>query len=263
MTDLEFPTSLGISTRDTITLMGQDLSADLLGKVTFGELAYRLVTLQPPTPGQTRVFETVLVALADHGFTPTAIAARLTYLSAPDAIQGALAAGLLGGGSRFLGVSEDTGRFLHEALATAGDDLPTDDAGWDALATTAVQARKDAGGFVPGLGHHIHKDADPRSAVIIGIAREEGQYGPHLALFEAVGRVAPAVLGRSLPLNGAGTCGATLADLGIPLELLRGVVLLSRCAGLLGHIAEEIRNPIANSIFQTVESHAVYVDPGS
>ena len=261
MSDLEFPTSLGISTRDTITLMGEDLSADLIGHVSFGELAFRLVTLQTPTPGQTRVFEAVLVALADHGFTPTAIAARLTYLSAPDAIQGALAAGLLGGGSRFLGVSEDTGRFLHDALATAGPELPMDDAGWDALATIAVQARKDAGGFVPGLGHHIHKDGDPRSPVIIGVAREEGQYGPHLALFEAIGRVAPTVLGKNLPLNGAGTCGATLADLGIPLELLRGVVLLARCAGLLGHIAEEIRHPIANSIFQTVESHAVYVKP--
>ena len=129
MSDLAFPTSLGISTRDTITLMGQDLSADLIGQVSFGELAFRLVTLQTPTPGQTRVFEAVLVALADHGFTPTAIAARLTYLSAPDAIQGALAAGLLGGGSRFLGVSEDTGRFLHDALATAGPELPSDDAG--------------------------------------------------------------------------------------------------------------------------------------
>ena len=261
MSELEFPTSLGISTRDTITLMGQDLAGDLLGQVTFGELAFRLVTLQTPSPGQTRVFESVLVALADHGFTPTAIAARLTYLSAPDAIQGALAAGLLGGGSRFLGVSEDTGRFLHDALAQAAGDLPTDDAGWDALATTAVQRRKDEGGFVPGLGHHIHKDGDPRSPVLIGIARQEGQYGPHLALFEAIGRVAPGVLGKSLPLNGAGTCGAVLADLGIPLELLRGVVLLARCAGLLGHIAEEIRHPIANSIFTTVESHAVYADP--
>src|ERR1700704_3584946 len=156
MSELEFPTSLGTSTADQILLMGEDLT-ELMGNVGFGELAFWLVAMRRPTPSQVRVFEAVLVALADHGFTPTAIAARLTYLSAPDAIQGALAAGLLGGGSRFLGVSEDTGVFLHDALATA-DTLPTDDAGWDALATTAVRARKDAGGFVPGLGHHLHKN---------------------------------------------------------------------------------------------------------
>ena len=256
-----FPTSLGVSTVETIKLMGRDLSADLLGKVSFGALAYQLITLKEPTPSETRVFETVLVALADHGFTPTAIAARLTYLSAPDAIQGALAAGLLGGGSRFLGVSEDTGRFLDEALGDQGQ-LPDDDAGWDALAAEAIKAQRAQGKFVPGLGHHLHKGGDPRTPVIIDIARDEGCYGPHLALFEAVGRVAPDVLGRRLPLNGAGVCGAVLADLGIPLELLRGVVLLARAAGLLGHLAEEIRRPIASEIFTTVEAHATFVDPG-
>ena len=106
---LSFPTSLGTSTADEIRLLGQDLTADLMGKVGFGELAFWLVAMRRPTPSETRVFEAVLVALADHGFTPTAIAARLTYLSAPDSLQGALAAGLLGGGSRFLGVTEDCG----------------------------------------------------------------------------------------------------------------------------------------------------------
>ncbi|HEY7811727.1 MAG TPA: citryl-CoA lyase, partial [Nakamurella sp.] len=251
---------LGVSTVDRISLFGEDLTRDLIGKVSFGHLAYRLITLEDPTPQQARVFEAVLVALADHGFTPTAIATRLTYLSAPDAIQGALAAGLLGGGSRFLGVSEDTGAFLAEALAVAAT-TPVSDADFDDLARQAITARRAAGGFVPGLGHHLHKNGDPRTPVLLAIARDEGQFGPHLALFEAVGRVAPEVLGRSLPLNGAGACGAMLADLGFPTPLLRGVVLLARCAGLLGHIADEIRQPIAADIFHEVESHAVYRDP--
>jgi citrate synthase len=255
-----FPTSLGTSTPTTITLLGQDLAADLMGKVSFGELAYWLITLRRPTPQQSRLFETVLLGLADHGFTPTAIAARLTYLSAPDAIQGAVAAGLLGGGSRYLGVTEDTGRFLADVLASA-DTLPTDEAGWDALATQAVTARKAAGGFVPGLGHPVHKEGDPRTPVIIRVAREESLYGPHLALFEAIGRVHPAILGRTLPLNGAGVSGAALADLGLPIELLRGAALLARCAGLLGHIAEEIRRPLADTVYRTVDRNAEYVPP--
>ena len=259
-----FPTSLGTSSGSTITLLGQDLANDLMGNVSFGELSYWLITLRRPTPQQARLFEAVLLGLADHGFTPTAIAARLTYLSAPDAIQGALAAGILGGGSRFLGVTEDTGRFLADVLAGAAQHagaLPADEQGWDELARRAVADRAAAGGFVPGLGHPVHKAGDPRTPRIIGIARAEGLYGPHLALFEAIGRVHPEILGKRLPLNGAGVSGAALADLGLPVELLRGVVLLARCAGLLGHIAEEIRRPVADSIYRTVDRNAVYIPP--
>lgn len=252
---LRFPTALGTSDETQIRLLGQDLAADLMGRVGFGELAYWLVAGRRPTPGEVRVFEAVLVALADHGFTPTAIAARLTYLSAPESLQGALAAGLLGGGSRFLGVTEDCGRFLAGVLR---DGVPVDDAGFDALALAAVTQARAEKKFVPGLGHPVHKKQDPRTPVLIRIAEEEGLHGPHLRLFEAIGRVHPQVLHRTLPLNGAGVCGAALADLGLPIDLLRGFALLARAAGLLGHLAEERRNPIGMDVYLTVDRNAVY-----
>jgi citrate synthase len=260
MTTPRYPTSLGTSDADTIMLLGQNLADDLMGKVGFGELTLWMVTKRRPAPSEVRVFEAVLVALADHGFTPTAIAARLTYLSAPDSLQGALAAGLLGGGSRFLGVTEDCGQFLAATLAAAGE-MPADDAGFDALALEAVKQARAAKKFVPGLGHPVHKVRDPRTPVLIEIATEEGLHGPHLRLFEAIGRVHPQVLGRTLPLNGAGTCGAVLADLGLPLAMLRGFALLARAAGLLGQLAEEQQMPIANDIYLHVDRNASYVTP--
>ncbi|MFC6016317.1 citryl-CoA lyase [Plantactinospora solaniradicis] len=258
--ELSFPTAIGTSDPDQIRLLGQDLAADLMGRVGFGELAYWLVAGRRPTPGEVRVFETVLVALADHGFTPTAIAARLTYLSAPESLQGALAAGLLGGGSRFLGVTEDCGRFLADAIAGLAEH-PTDDAGWDDVASAVVTTARADRRLIPGLGHPVHRVADPRTPVLIRIADEEGLRGPHLRLFEAIGRVHPAILGRTLPLNGAGVCGAALADLGLPVELLRGFALLARAAGLLGHLAEERRNPIGMDVYLTVDRNARYVPP--
>jgi citrate synthase len=258
---LRFPTSIGTSDADKITVLGQDLAADLMGRVGFGELAMWLVTQRRPTPSQVRVFEAVLVALADHGFTPTAIAARLTYLSAPESVQGAIAAGLLGGGSRFLGVTEDAGRFLATALAGAGEPLPDDDAGWDALALAAVRDARAAGRLIPGLGHPVHKVSDPRTPALLAIAAEEGLLGPHLRLFQAIGRVHPQVLGRTLPLNGAGTCGAALADLGLPVDLLRGFALLARTAGLLGQLAEERSRSVGMSIYQAVDRNTEYTPP--
>jgi citrate synthase len=255
---MEYPTGIGTSDASSIRLLGHDLAGELMGKVGFGELALWLATQQRPTPQQVRVFEAVLVSLADHGFTPTALAARLTLYSAPDAFQGAMAAGLLGGGSRFLGVTEDTGRFLAGVLATVAGSLPTSDEQWDELARKAVAEQRAARRLVPGLGHPVHKTADPRTAVMIEIAEREGLRGPHLRLFEAIGRVHAEILGRTLPLNGAGVAGAALADIGLPPELLRGVALLARAAGLLGHLAEELRSPIAPDIYASVDRHAVY-----
>ncbi|HEU4567086.1 MAG TPA: citryl-CoA lyase [Marmoricola sp.] len=260
----QYPTSLGTSTADTISLLGHDLAGDLMGTVGFGELAMWLVTQRRPTPSQVRVFESVLVALADHGFTPTAIAARLTWLSAPDSLQGAMAAGLLGGGSRFLGVTEDCGKFLAETLARHGDQVPadlTDDAAWEPLALVAVREARAAGRYVPGLGHPVHKQQDPRTPRLMQIAEEEGLKGPHLRLFDAIGRVHAEVLGRTLPLNGAGVCGAALADLDLPVELLRGFALLARAAGLLGQLAEETRRPIGMDVYLSVDRAATHVDP--
>ena len=256
-----FRTGLGASDLDSITLLGHDLAGELIGKITFGELAYWLITKRRPTPNERTMFEAVLVSLADHGFTPTALAARVTFLSAPDSLQGALAAGLLGGGSRFLGVTEDSANFLHAAIEQL-DSVPVDDAGWDAVALELVTRTRAAGRFVPGLGHPVHKQRDPRTSVLIQMARDNDLYGVHLALFDAVGRVHPAVLGRTLPLNGAGVCGAVLADIGLPLGVVRGVALLARCAGLLGHLAEEITDPIGNDIYMSVDRNTDYQPPG-
>jgi len=257
----DYPTSIGTSDADTITLLGHDLAGELMGKVSFGELAFWLTALRRPSAGELMLFEAVLVALADHGFTPSAIAARLTLTGAPESMQGALAAGLLGGGSRYLGVTEDCGRFLADTLALHQGPLPVGDAGWDELAAEAVTAQRAAGRFVPGLGHPIHKAGDPRTPVIFRIAEDSGLLGPHLKLFAAVGRVHPAIIGRTLPLNGAGVCGAALADLGFPPDLLRGFALLARTAGLLGHLAEEMRHPAGQSIYRAVDEAARYVPP--
>jgi citrate synthase len=259
----EYPTSIGTSTPETISLLGHDLAGELMGNVSFGELAFWLVARRRPTAHEVRVFEAVLVSLADHGFTPTAIAARLTYYSAPDSLQGAIAAGLLGGGSRFLGVTEDTGVFLHELVGALPDDTDAwTDAQWDDIARDAVRAAVEAGVRIPGLGHPVHKQGDPRTPVIIRIATEEGTRGPHLALFEAIGRVQQEVMGKKLPLNGAGVAGAALADLGLPVEMLRGFALLARTAGLIGHINEERINPIGPDVYASVDRNAVYTPPG-
>src|SRR5262249_35338921 len=155
--------------------------SEVMGRLTLTELTFLLVTRREPTPGRRRILDAVLVSLADHGLTPSALAARLTYTGAPEAIQGAIAAGLLGAGSVFLGPTGDTAQFLSDAFAGAVVE-PHDDETLRELATAAVAERRAAGLKVPGLGHPVHKDEDPRTPRLYELAAVEDLLGPHLRL---------------------------------------------------------------------------------
>jgi citrate synthase len=186
------------------------------------------------------------VALADHGLTPSVLAARLTWTGATESLQGAVAAGLLGAGNVFLGVVDDTARFLAAILAD-----PTEGA-----VERAVQAEIDAGRRIPGLGHPVHKVEDPRTPRLYGIAEEAGIPIPHLTLLRTVAEVHAAATGKALPINGAGVAGAAFADLGFPPAIVRGFALLARTAGLVGHLAEEMEHPIGRQLWLDVEHRA-------
>ncbi|NIY69434.1 citryl-CoA lyase [Streptomyces malaysiensis] len=247
-------TSIGHSTADGIWVQGYSLADELMGEVDFGGTFFLLVTGRLPTPGESRIFNAVLVALADHGLTPSALAARLTYTGAPEAVQGAIAAGILGAGSEFLGVFENAGRMLREAGPAAG----VDDAELDRLATAIVDAHRSRGDRLPGLGHPFHKGTDPRAARLRAMAEEHGLLGPHTRLMLRVQARATSPSGKPLPLNAGGMCGALLCDLGIDTAALRGVAVVSRAAGIVGHLAEEARAPMGRTLWYTAEREARY-----
>ncbi len=252
-------TGIGAADADSITLMGRDLASELMGQVTFTELSFLLVRGRMPSPEETRLLDAVLVSLADHGLTPTVLAARLTHTGAPESIQGAIAAGLLGAGSVFLGVVEDTARFLGQVLQAAGSE--PSDAALRAAVERAVDEAIGQGRRVPGLGHPIHKVQDPRTPRIYEIAQETGTLGANLRALRVVDEVHRERTGRELPINGAGVAGAALSDLGFPAALLRGVALLARTAGLVGHLGEEMERPIGMSLYREVDERAEYDPP--
>jgi citrate synthase len=195
------------------------------------------------------------VALADHGLTPSVLAARLTWTGATESLQGAVAAGLLGAGNVFLGVVEDTARFLAAILA-AGE------TGDGAAAKRAVQTEIGAGRRIPGLGHPVHKIEDPRTRRLYAIAAEAGIRTPHLDTLRTVAEAHTVTTGKRLPINGAGVAGAAFADLGFPPEIVRGFALLARTAGLVGHLAEEMTDPIGRQLWLDVEHRVKYTaDP--
>src|SRR5580765_4780973 len=176
--------SISTSNEATIVVRGRDLCAELIGKVSFTEHVWLLVTGRLPTEAQRRVLAATLVAIAEHGFVPSVQASRMTLAAAPEALQGAVAAGILGCGSVILGAAENAGHFLQEVVKRSGEAA-------DAAATAVVREYRAAGKAIPGYGHPLHKDHDPRARKLLEIARDAGCAGAFTAAAVAVDRVLP------------------------------------------------------------------------
>lgn len=246
---------MGWSNETKIVVRGQDLCNDLLGKINLGDMAFLELTGRRPSPQESEVFNALLITLVEHGMTPSAMASRLVYLGAPEAIQGAVAAGLNGMGTVFGGGSETCARTLFTALdgKPAAADL-------DEIAKAVVADHLARKVPISGIGHPVHKPIDPRTPVLFAIAERNGLRGRYVALLEKIAAEAAARTGRTLPINATGAIGALMLELGFPWQICRGIAVISRAIGLVGHIAEEMKNPIAMELWQRTEHEVVPPD---
>jgi citrate synthase len=245
-------TAICTSDEHSITVRGEDLCRDLIGKLSFTDYFSLLVTGQRPTPGDAKVLDATLVAIAEHGLVPSVQASRMTYAAAPDALQGAVAAGILGCGSVILGASETAGRLFTEVNEQAqGGDL-------QAAARDVVARWRVAGKPIPGYGHPLHKERDPRVARLFEVAREAGTSLRFVEIAEAIEHVIPAVVGKDLRLNVSAAIPAVLLGTNFPLVGLRGVPILARTAGLIAHLCEEAVNPSGFALSYQATREVIY-----
>ncbi|WP_417683889.1 citryl-CoA lyase [Roseibium sp.] len=228
-------TAIATSDADSITVRGNDLCDDLIGKIDFTDYFWLLVLGDRPSQSQRAMMDACLVSIAEHGLVPSVQAARMTLAAGPDAWQGAMAAGLLGMGSVVAGSSESAGRFLAEIQSDAeerGGDL-------EAAVIAHLEVLKAARKKVPGLGHPQHSDGDPRANRLLDICDELGLSGKYVETLRLLAKHAPQIINRPLPINVSGAIPATILDAGWPLEALKAVPLLARTAGLAAHLYEE------------------------
>jgi citrate synthase len=244
-------TDIAWSTPSSITVKGFDLCKDILGTVSLGDIAFLELTDRLPEKRESIVFNAIAVTLVEHGLTPSAIAARMTYAGAPEAMQAAVAAGLCGLGNVFVGSMETAARMLQEAIPD-----PAKSTDLEPLAHQIVEGFHGRRQTVPGIGHHLHKPVDPRAPRLFQIAAENGYDGPYVKLMQAVAKEAEAVYGKSLPVNATGAIGAIASELKLPWQIVRGIGVMARAIGLVGHIREEIRAPMALEIKARAEEEA-------
>jgi citrate synthase len=250
-------TAIAHPTADRVVVRGFDLARDLIGSTTATDYFYLLITGSRPTAIQRAMLDACIVALAEHGLVPSVQAARMTYAASPEALQGAVAAGLLGAGSVILGSSEDTGHLLASIVRdAAAHNRPI-----DVSARAAVQELRDAGRPVPGVGHPLHREHDPRASALLAHAEAQGVRGPHTRALAAVVDAVPEIYGRRLVLNVSGAIPAVLLDVDFPARAIKGIPLIGRTMSLVAHLLEEQETPIGFRLADAAEREVDYSGP--
>ncbi len=247
-------TRLCTSDVDNIWIRGRNLCDELIGKMSFTDYIMFHFFGTEPTPLQRTVVDSVLVCIMEHGMTPSAVASRVTYLGAPESLQGAVAAGLLGAGTRFVGAADESAALLQQIV-----DKPVGEREAEARAIAEAHTRDKK--FLPGYGHPIHVNGDPRVQRLDEVARAAGAKGEYLDAMRLLGDAIKVASGKNIVINVNAAIGAVLLEAAIPPTIARGFNLIARCAGLVGHLLEEQTEPAGYHIWKTADEAVPYQAP--
>jgi citrate synthase len=254
---MEFQTKIGKSTKDKIYVHGYDLTEDLIGNITLADMAFLGAKHRKPTENESKMLNAILVAICEHGFTPSSVSTRLTYLGAPEAVQAAVAAGLLGAGTVYLGAMEYVAEMIQKAFEEHGEDKDVKE-----LASIIIKERKENGLQLPGFGHPIHKPEDPRTPKLFEIAEELGFHGKNSQLLLEIHRQFCESKGKTITLNAVGAIGAIMADMEMDYRVVKSFAVASRAVGLVAHVVEEIetgrKESVGQQLFDYIEEHTDY-----
>jgi len=231
----------------------KDLVRDLLddGGGDFMRVMAEHILGRPVDETELKVLNAVLIVLMEHGLTPSAIATREVYMSAPENLQGAVAAGLLAVGSRFVGTMENNAGLLESLVGL-------DDAAARARAAEIAKDHRARRAPVPGFGHHLHKPDDPRAQRLLALADELGLDNGHVRALRMLGEEVDRAAGKHVTINATGAIAALLGEIGVPVRLMRGFAVIARAAGLVAHIGEEQQRPSGRYIWELVDGSIPY-----
>ena len=169
-------TAISASNEASIVVRGHNLATELMGRISFTDHFWLLLTGAMPSAVQRSMLDATLVAIAEHGLVPSVQASRMTLAAAPEALQGAVAAGILGCGSVVLGSAEAAGRFLFEIGEQVRSGVPLAES-----VTLTVRKYRSEKRAIPGYGHPLHKGQDPRAMRLFDIAAENSCAAQYIA----------------------------------------------------------------------------------
>lgn len=220
--DKKWKTSIaGIVYGETI-IHGYKLT-DLIESKNFTEAIWLELKGELPTDKQRAMLDAILISTIDNGMGPPSVTNARNSASAGNPMQAALAAGVLGVGESHGGAIEECAKLLQMGMS----------------ADKLVEKVISSGDRIPGFGHKVYKDEDPRATQIFNKAKDLGFFGEYCELARTVEAKLEETKGKKIVLNVDGAIAAVVSDMGFDYRLGKGFFLIGRIVGLIAHIFEE------------------------
>jgi citryl-CoA lyase len=212
-----------------IRVRGYDIT-EMMEKLSFAQAVFLLLKGEIPTPEESKMMEAILVSSIDHGVTPPSVLGTRTVVSGGNALNAAVAGGVLTIGDWHGGAIEQCAEILQEWVQKAEDIV--------SLAGNLVKDFSSKKKRIPGFGHRLHK-TDPRTVKLFELAKKLKFSGKHMDLASAVEKELLETTGKKLPVNVDGAIAAVISDMGFDWKLGKGFFIISRVPGLVAHAYEE------------------------
>lgn len=216
-------------------LFGDKDHLEISQKSTFTQMVFELLTERAPSKAETKLLNLILNLSIDHGpNTPSAVE---TIKSAKEGktLSEALAQGVLQINQSHGGAGEP----LMELLYLINDE-PALPAGRRLTINDLVKEYLKEGKRIPGLGHRVYKDKDPRAELIMDTALKLGVGSEFIQIVKGLKEELKIQSGKDLPINIDGAIAAVLCGFGLEPELGIAVFIIARTPGLIG---QYLNNP--------------------
>ncbi len=246
---MKFKTSISTTKNGEHAIRGHNI-VELLSEHSFAEVILLLLRGDLGTANEAKLLEAMLVASVENGIeAPSVYVPRIVAASGND-MHVALAASCLAIGSKHGGAAESCATLL--ASDKTPDEIVNETKTKPRTDPTAVGSSTRV---LPGFGHKIYKDADPRTTALYEKTKQLGFAATYFEKGYAIERALAAKKGKKLPLNIDGAIAATLLELKLDPRLGKALFMIARLVGASAHVLEELNQD--NSYYRLEESDAI------
>ncbi len=220
---MEWKTKISNFTEEESTIRGFD-HENLIGKISFSSMIYLLLKGRMPNENESKLLDAIFVSCIDHGIAPPSIISARSVASGGNSLNSSVAAGIMALGDYHGGAIEDAAKLFSSTLDVSN----------------LVKKYLDKKIRLPGFGHKIYKESDPRTKKLFALAQELGLAGKYSEIAFQVENEIFKQKGKKFCLNVDGMIAALVLDLGFNYTTGKIFFIISRTPGICAHVHEEI-----------------------